>query len=69
MIHAIQRRFLPNKVLLVRLQGAEGKKLASLSPFVEAMNSINNQPTAYVCENYTCKTPVNDVDKLKAILN
>ena len=68
MIHAVQRRFLPNKVLLVRLQGAEGKKLASLSPFVEAMSSINNQPTAYVCENYTCKTPIQDVDALKAIL-
>jgi len=68
MIHAVQRRFLPNKVLLVQLQGTAGKQLASLSPFVEAMSSINNQPTAYVCENYTCKTPIQDVDALKAIL-
>jgi uncharacterized protein YyaL (SSP411 family) len=21
---------------------------------------INNQPTAYVCENYACKTPATD---------
>jgi uncharacterized protein YyaL (SSP411 family) len=69
MIHAVQRNFLPNKVLLVQSQGAEGKKLASLSPFIEAMSSINNQPTVYVCENYTCKTPIKDVDALKAILN
>jgi len=47
----------------------EGKRLASLSPFVEAMSSINNQPTVYVCENYACKTPIKDVDALKAILN
>ena len=70
MIHAVQRNYFPNKVVLVRSQGVKGKKLASLSPFIETMSSINNQPTAYVCENYTCKTPVNDVDTLKkAILN
>jgi len=69
MIHAVQRNFLPNKVLLLRLQGVKGNKLASLSPFIEAMSSINNQPTVYVCENYTCKIPVTDVDALKAILN
>jgi uncharacterized protein YyaL (SSP411 family) len=69
MIHAAQRSFLPNKVLLLRLQGTKGKKLATLSPFVEAMGSINNQPTVYVCETYSCKTPIKDVDALKAILN
>lgn len=69
MIHAVQRSFLPNKVLLLRSQGTEGKRLASLSPFVEAMSSINNQPTVYVCENYSCKTPITDLDTLKAILN
>ena len=46
-----------------------GERLASLSPFVEAMSSINNQPTVYVCENYTCKTPIKDLAALKAILN
>jgi uncharacterized protein YyaL (SSP411 family) len=69
MIQAVQRNFFPNKVLLVRSQGAEGKKLASLSPFIEAMSSKNNQPIVYVCENYTCKTPIKNVDTLKAILN
>jgi len=69
MIHAVQRSFLPNKVLLLKSQGTEGKRLASLSPFVEAMSLINNQPTVYVCENYACKTPIKDLDALKAILN
>jgi uncharacterized protein YyaL (SSP411 family) len=69
MINTIQRSFLPNKVLLLRPHGSEGKRLASLSPFVEAMSSINNQPTVYVCENYACKTPIKDLDALKAILN
>jgi len=69
MINAVQRSFLPNKVLLLRSQGTEGKRLASLSPFVEDMDSENNRPTVYVCEKYACKTPITDLDKLKAILN
>ena len=69
MIHAVQRSFLPNKVLLLRSQGTEGKRLASLSAFVEVMSSVNNQPTVYVCENYACKAPIKDLDALKAILN
>ena len=69
MIDTIQRSFLPNKVLLLRVQGSEDKRLASLSPFVEAMGPLNNQPTVYVCEQYVCKIPITDLDTLKATLN
>jgi len=68
MINVIQKRFLPNKVLLLRSQGSGGERLASLSPFVEAMGSLNSQPTVYVCENYACKTPITDLDALKQSL-
>ncbi|MFO8164021.1 MAG: thioredoxin domain-containing protein [Desulfatiglandales bacterium] len=68
MVRAIQRSFLPNTVVLLRLQGTEGKRLSSLSPFVEAMSSIHNQPTVYVCENYACKAPIKDIDELKTVL-
>ena len=69
MINTIRRRFLPNKVLLLRPQGSEAKRLASLAPFVEAMGPVNKQPTVYVCEAYTCKAPVTDLDALKAIFD
>jgi len=69
MIKAVRREFLPNKVLLLRPHGSEGKRLDSLSPFVKAMGTLNNQPTVYVCEEYTCKTPITDPDTLKATLN
>ena len=69
MIDTIQSSFLPNKVLLLRPHGSEGKRLASLAPFVEAMGSINNRPTVYVCEEFTCKRPITDLDALKTILN
>jgi len=69
MVNIIQRSFLPNKVLLLRAQGPEGKRLASLAPFVAAMRPMNGRPTVYVCEGYACKTPIRDMDSLKATLN
>jgi uncharacterized protein YyaL (SSP411 family) len=58
MLNVIQRKFLPNKVVLMRPDGAEGKRLATLSPFVEPMHSVDHQPTVYLCEQYSCKKPI-----------
>ncbi len=68
MVQAVRSRFLPNKVLLVRPLGAEGKRLAVLSPFVKGMAPINSSPAVYVCKRYTCQTPVTEVDKLDSVL-
>jgi uncharacterized protein YyaL (SSP411 family) len=69
MVKAVHTKFLPNKVLLLRSQGSAGERLVSLSPFVEAMRSMNRQPTAYVCEQYACKTPVKNVEQLESALH
>ena len=67
MIECIQRKFLPNKVLLLRPEGSEGERLIKLSPFVKEMTPINHQPTVYLCEKFACKTPITDVEELKMI--
>ena len=38
-------------------------------PVREFRFSVNKRPTVYVCEEYTCKTPLTELDALKAILN
>jgi uncharacterized protein YyaL (SSP411 family) len=69
MVNAVRRKFLPNKVLLLRPEGSVGKRLVSLSPFVEAMRPVNGQPAVYVCEQYTCKAPMNSVRQLESVLH
>jgi uncharacterized protein YyaL (SSP411 family) len=69
MVNFIQRSFLPNKILLLRAQGPMGKRLASLAPFLASMRPMDGGPTVYVCEGYACKTPISDMDTLKAALN
>ena len=68
MIHTIYKRFLPNKVLLFRPQGSDGKRLAGLSPFTEFMTPVNHRPTVFVCEQYTCQAPISGVGQLEAVL-
>jgi hypothetical protein len=69
MIAAVHGRFLPNKVLLFRPQGLEGKRLMSLSPFIEPMAPTNQQPTVFLCEQYACQTPIRDLDQLNSALH
>ena len=69
MIRAVRRRFLPNKVLLLRPDGAEGEKLAALSPFVEPMHSVDHQPAVYLCEQYSCKKPITKLSDLESALH
>jgi hypothetical protein len=69
MLGVIRRKFLPNKVLLVRPQGAEGKRLSSLSPFVEAMAPLDHGPTVYICKGHACQAPIKDAAQLESALH
>jgi uncharacterized protein YyaL (SSP411 family) len=69
MLEAVQRRFLPNKVLLLRPQGVEGERVTALSPFVEGMAPIDRQPTVYICEHYACQAPIKDMGQLASALH
>jgi uncharacterized protein len=68
MVQEVYSRFIPNKVVLLADGGAGQEYLASKVEFLETTKQINGKPTAYVCENYTCRLPVNDVETLRELL-
>jgi hypothetical protein len=68
MVRAVQRTFMPNKVLMLRGHGEDGRKLRALAPYTEALEPVNGQPAAYICEQYTCRRPVTDPADLQAEL-
>jgi len=37
-----------------------------LCGFTGALEPIGGQPAAYVCENYSCKRPITDMEELKS---
>jgi uncharacterized protein len=58
----VWKHYLPNKVVV---QADEGDTEAiALIPLLRDRTKINNRPTAYICENYTCQQPVTTVEEL-----
>ena len=69
MIDAVRKRHLPNKVLLLLDPSSkDGPLLKELSPLAAERRMIDNRATAYVCEDYSCKKPVTDIEELSRLL-
>ncbi|CAN5643758.1 thioredoxin domain-containing protein [soil metagenome] len=54
--------FLPNKVLVLAENAEEN---AEFIPLLQERKMIDEKPTAYVCENFTCQKPVTAAEELK----
>jgi uncharacterized protein YyaL (SSP411 family) len=52
----IWSRYLPNKV--VAQAAPEDERASKLIPLLQGRSEVDNEPTAYVCEHFTCQTPV-----------
>jgi len=68
-LRTINQRFLPNKVMAFHSDGQAGEELEKLIPFAEGFKMQGGKTTAYVCENYVCKRPVNEIKKLVELLD
>lgn len=63
MAEAINKNFLPHSVVL-----AADPALEQAASFIKDYVPINNMPTAYICHNFSCQTPTNDVNELLRII-
>ena len=66
-LEVVHGRFLPNKVLALGRPGAVDAD-ARLIPLLKGKTMVAGKATAYVCENFACKQPVNDPADLEATL-
>ncbi len=66
MLHAVWQCYLPNRVI-ARSNGAD-LRAAELSPLLRERPMVEGRPTAYICENYTCREPVTNPSELTAQL-
>lgn len=63
----IWSRYLPNKVVAQAI--SQDSTAASAIPLLEGKAELNGSPTAYVCEDFTCKSPVTAPAELAALLD
>ncbi|PYJ56850.1 MAG: thioredoxin domain-containing protein [Verrucomicrobia bacterium] len=69
LLKEVHRHFLPKTILLLA-DGGEGQKyLGEKNEAIRAMSLVEGKPAAYVCEHFTCKTPVTDAGQLAKLLN
>jgi uncharacterized protein len=69
LLKEVHRHFLPKTILLLA-DGAEGQKyLGERNEAIRGMSMLNGKSAAYVCENFTCKTPVTASNQLADLLN
>lgn len=65
MIRTIQQTYLPNKVMLVHSDGPGKETAQKLASFLKEMKPVDNKPTAYICEQYACQTPITSLNELQ----
>jgi hypothetical protein len=68
MLAALRAKFVPNKVVLLR-PPEEAPEITRVAEFTKYHVQLNHQATAYVCLNYYCELPTNDIDKMLELLD
>jgi hypothetical protein len=68
LLNELRSRFLPYTVTLLIDSDATREKLARIFPAAGIMRQLDEQSTAYVCENYSCRLPTTEVAKFAELL-
>ena len=68
MLKAARRPFLPDSVVLLADNGASQEFLASHVDFFKDLQPLAGKATAYVCQNFACQLPTNDLTAMQKLL-
>ena len=68
MLQLINKSFLPFTVLVFKDAEAVEADIAGIAPYTEGQVMIGDKATAYICENFSCRAPVTDLDEFKALV-
>jgi hypothetical protein len=68
LLRELRSHFLPYTVTLLIDSNATRERLTQLFPAPGVMRQVNGEPTAYVCQNYTCNLPTTEVSKFAELL-
>jgi uncharacterized protein YyaL (SSP411 family) len=62
MIRALRQRFLPDAVVVFRPTDVESPDIVKIAAYAQAQATVNGKATAYVCRNFACRLPTNDIE-------
>jgi hypothetical protein len=68
LVNLVNTFYLPTTMVLLADNGPGQCYLEQNMPFMKSLSTIDNKATAYVCENFTCKRPVNSGQELASLI-
>ncbi len=68
MVKILYEHFIPNKIVILCPVGRQARGFIASVPFVKNYNMLDGKTTAYVCEDYHCLFPTNDVKRFGKLL-
>jgi len=68
-VDEINRHFLPDKVIAFAGSRAADKVGSGLVSLIKDKVAIQGKPTVYICENYTCRAPITELEDLRQVLS
>ncbi|MGW8286868.1 MAG: thioredoxin domain-containing protein [Desulfobulbales bacterium] len=68
MLAILKENFFPNVVMLLKPLGSDADKLSALAPYIIDYTAHDSKATAYVCQNFSCKSPITDPSQLSKLL-
>ncbi|MFZ3208667.1 MAG: thioredoxin domain-containing protein [Geobacteraceae bacterium] len=60
LLSVFRAQFLPNRIILVVMEGEELEAMAKIIPLIKEKKALKEKATAYVCENKSCRLPTDD---------
>lgn len=68
-LREVHRRFIPNKIVILVDGGNAQQRLAESLEILDSIVEIGGKSTAYICEDYVCKLPTNEVAAVARLLD
>ena len=69
LLREVHSRYLPNTLLLLADGGINQQYLQERLPFIATVQKNDGRATAYVCEDFSCRMPVNTREELASLLD
>ena len=68
-LREVHKRFHPNKIVVLADGGPVQERLEPTLEILKTLSRLDGKATAYICENYVCQLPTNDVTVVARLLD
>lgn len=68
MLDYLRKEYFPEAVILFHSEEADMQRIELIVPYLKEQGMVNNKATAYICENFTCHSPVTSLEEIKELI-